>query len=145
MTEIEFNKFYLNLVQSSQLIEQRLRFILSNLEHGYFDLKNPDYFENMEKLSGDTISKLKNLICKEQKKINREVLNKNILDRINVFRLSRNFWIHECFIKGCIGFCKDRNGELKLMNERYSGKLINDEKEAYQLNEDLFNIEQNMK
>ena len=145
MTEKEFNRLYVKLVSSVQLIELRLRFILSNLSCGFFNPVNEDYFENIQKVSGDTIFKLLKLICSEQEKKNEEVLNKEILDRVNSFRKSRNFWIHECFIKGCIGFNKDKNGELKLIKEEYAIKLKNDEKEAYLLNEDLFNLEQDMK
>ena len=139
MTDNEFYKHYFEFITSIQCIENRLRFIYSDIR----GIKNSSYlFEDYKSVEHDTIGRLVDLIKKEEIKNGKSYLSDEIYSRINEIREIRNFWVHACCIKGHIGFKKSVDGSI--LKPTTAKRIIEDEIVAYNLNEDLFNINQNI-
>lgn len=139
MTDIEFYKKYFDFIDSIQCIENRLRFMYSDIR----GIKNnSSLFDDYKSVEHDTIGRLVNLIKIEERNNGKAYLSDEMYSRINEIREIRNFWVHKCCIEGCIGFKKSADGNI--LKPTTAKRINEDEILAYNLNEDLFNVDQNI-
>ena len=119
MTETEFRLKYSELIEYYQYIEERLKyicaFLLTDEEKGWLDRLND--------IDSDPFGMLVTNIQSLQTQKQVAVLSQKDIDALNEMRITRNYWVHQCFggLWNSIIFKKD---ELK--DPEHGKRIIKD-------------------
>lgn len=133
MTETDFRLKYSELIEYYQYIEERLKYICATLLDG----EEMSWFDRLNELELDPFGMLVAKIQSLQVQKQNDVLSQQDLDALNELRITRNYWVHQCFggFKNCIIF---RKGELK--NSVYGKRVVADLLEAIKWDEKLTEV-----
>lgn len=133
MTETDFRINYSRLIEYYQYIEERLKYICAQLlvdeEKGWFSRINSIESDPF----GMLITKIQSI--QAQKQIS--VLSQKEIDALNEMRITRNYWVHQCF-GGLWNSIIFKKGELK--NPEYGRKVLADLSEAIEWDRKLAEI-----
>lgn len=136
MTETEFRANHSKLIEYYQYIEMRLKSICSALQMD----EEKGWFEKLDEFGYDPFGKLVQRIRSIQAEEQITLLSKEDLDCLYAMRITRNYWVHQCFVPhkeetlfdGGIVFNK---GEMH--RSRYAIRLLTDLRDAIEWDEKL--------
>lgn len=121
-------------IMHSELIEH-YQFIEMHLEGIYACLSGKPFVEGLEDVATSNITQLVHEIKRLEKEKIISAIPAGYYDRIEVMRLRRNFWCHDCYTK--MVFDSKTEAPKK---EKDRKSLIDDLYEAENLREELFQI-----